>query len=92
MTNHPASVLQRQRELSHSFAALLRLAEGLSWPCTRYNKTGRKAPSLPAAPQWRQRAWVLSRWDPPPHLGGSANGWAVTASVPVRSPGGEALC
>ena len=30
--------------------------------------------------------------DPPPHLGGSANGWAVTASVPVRSPDGEARC
>jgi hypothetical protein len=25
----------------------------------------RKAPSLRAAPRWRQRAWGLSRWNPP---------------------------
>jgi hypothetical protein len=50
MTNHRASFLQRQRELRTALLSLLRLAEGLSWPCTRYSKTGRKAPSLPAAP------------------------------------------
>jgi hypothetical protein len=92
MTNHPASVLQRQRELSHSFAVVAPLGGGAVMALHALQQHGRKAPSLPAAPQWLQRAWVLSRWDPPPHLGGSANGWAVTASVPVRSPGGEALC
>jgi hypothetical protein len=44
MTNHPASVLQRHRELSQAFAVVAPLGEGPSWPCTRYSKTGRARP------------------------------------------------
>jgi hypothetical protein len=66
MTNHPASVLQRQRELSHSFAVVAPLGGGAVMALHALQQDGAQGPLFAAAPRWRQRAWALSRWDPPP--------------------------
>jgi hypothetical protein len=92
MTNHPASVLQRQRELSHSFAVVAPLGGGAVMALHALQQDGAQGPLFACGSP------VASAGMGPLALGPAAASrrqrerMGRDRSVPVRSPGGEALC